>query len=106
MIGRVATIVVCLALSAPALAQGHPRPAHDQKTKTAPALSKKKPKAVAMESRRSKPRANRPRKAKKLSRKRAKVAELRGPSARRGYAKVSDLVNFPSFFPGIGTLYV
>ena len=31
---------------------------------------------------------------------------LKGPSARRGYKKVSDLVNFPSFFPGIGVLYV
>ena len=31
---------------------------------------------------------------------------LKGPSARRGYKRVSDLVNFPTFFPGIGVLYV
>ena len=31
---------------------------------------------------------------------------LKGPRARHGYKKVSDLVSFPSFFPGIGVLYV
>jgi hypothetical protein len=39
-------------------------------------------------------------------RKKAAVPNQRWLAERRGYKKVSSLVNFPGFFPGLGVLYV
>ena len=111
MKGRCAGVLTCILLAEPGMA--HPA-VRASETRTSALMEKAAPEQNAQQTRvaaknqvATKP-AKKPRTTKKSAKRRVKLAAVpvKGPAARPGYTKVSELVNFPSFFPGIGTLYV
>jgi hypothetical protein len=87
-----------------------PPPAYDQPLRTDPYASPQLPQTT-------RPRAEPQRHLRRAPRKRHVVRRVRHEkperrenveaiAARQGYKKVSDLVHFPKFFPGLGIIYV
>jgi hypothetical protein len=94
---RCLAIGLVITLVSPALAQSPSRPAG-----TGPALLAR---TAAGSAQANPTRVARPSTARARPR-RVALPNLRRLAERRGYKKVSSLVDFPNFFPGIGILYV